>query len=157
MPSSSLPVHVNDEFNMHKSKGDCECSMLMPIIHVQMAATRYRGEINIASLFPTPAPLSCSPMSAVHKLQFIKWSWRKAMNLLEYEGVPETFSFDTTVKLWSNLAKQIFKFFFNDLILLILWDDCPGMPFTQAGCVLGAAQSQQLMWPWTQQRSTKSD
>lgn len=29
------------------------------------------------------------------------------MNLLEYEGVPETFSFDITVKLWPNLAKQL--------------------------------------------------
>lgn len=106
MLSFSLPV----EFNMHKSTGDCDYSMLMAIIHVQMAAARYRGDINTASLFPTPTPLSCSPVSAAHKLQFIKWSWtlwRKARNLLGYKGVPETFSFDITVKLQSNLAKQL--------------------------------------------------
>lgn len=73
MLSFSLPAHVNDEFNMHKSKGDCEYSMLMPI-HVQMAAARYRGDINIASLFPILTPFTCSPVSAVHKLQFIRWS-----------------------------------------------------------------------------------
>lgn len=56
MLSFSLPAHVNDEFNMHKSKGDCEYSMLMAITHVQMAAARYRGDINIVSLFPTPTP-----------------------------------------------------------------------------------------------------
>lgn len=62
MLSFSLPAHMNDEFNMHKSKGDCEYSMLMAIIHVQMAAVRYRSDTNIASLFPTPTPLTCSPL-----------------------------------------------------------------------------------------------
>lgn len=129
MLSFSLPAHMNDEFNMHKSTGDCDYSMLMAIIHVQMAAARYRGDINTASLFPTPAPLSCSPVSAVHKLQFIKWSWtlwRKVRNLLGYKGVPEIFSFDITVKLQSNLAKQLsFK---KCLVLLIPCNDCPEIP-----------------------------
>lgn len=102
---------MNDEFNVHKSKGDCGYSMLIAIIHVQMAAVRYNGDINIASLFPTPTPLTWSPASAVLKLQFIKSSCtlsRKSMNLLEYEGGPETFSFVLTVKSRSNLAKQLF-------------------------------------------------
>lgn len=75
MLSFSLPAHVNDEFNMHKSKGDCEYSMLMAINHVQMAAARYRGDINIASLFPTPTPTPthllscvCSTQAAVYQM-----------------------------------------------------------------------------------------
>lgn len=143
MLSFSLPAHMNDEFNMHKSKGDCEYSMLMAIIHVQMAAVRYRSDTNIASLFPTPTPLTCSPLSAVHKLQFIKWSstlGRKAMNLLGCEGVPETFSFDIIVERWCNSAKQLGFFFLNCLVLLILCSDCPKMPLTLSRLCPGTSE-----------------
>lgn len=110
----SLPARMNDEFNMHKRKGDWEYFMLMAGIHVQMTAVRYRDDINIASLFPAPTPLTHPPL-AVHRLQFIKWTstlWRKALNLLGCEGVSGAFSFDIIVQLWFNLAKQLWKLSF---------------------------------------------
>lgn len=64
---------MNDEFNMHKSKGDQDCSVLMAGIHVQMTAARYRDDINIASLFLTqtthpPLACVCSTQDAVYQV-----------------------------------------------------------------------------------------
>lgn len=64
---------MNDKFNMHESKGDRDCFVLMAGIHVQMTAARYRDDINIASLFLTQIahPLLacvCSTQAAVYQV-----------------------------------------------------------------------------------------
>lgn len=38
-------------------------------IHVQMTAVRYRDNINIASLFPAPTPVTHPPLACVHSTQ----------------------------------------------------------------------------------------
>lgn len=43
--------------------------MLMAGIYVQMTAVRYKNDINIASLFPAPTPLSHPPLACVCSTQ----------------------------------------------------------------------------------------
>lgn len=43
--------------------------MLMASIHVQMTAVRYRDDINIASLFSAPTPITHSPLVYVCSAQ----------------------------------------------------------------------------------------
>lgn len=60
------------------------------------------------------------------------------MNLLEYEGVPEILPFDITVKVQSNLTKQLGLF-----LTILFCSSCAIIAqrchLPQAGCVLGAA------------------
>lgn len=99
--------------------------MLMASIHVQMTVVRYRDDINIASLFPAPTPITYSPLVCAFSLLFFFYapllSEKKVMNLLEYKGVPEVFSFYILVKIWFNMTK---------LLCFIHSVQClPAMPF----------------------------
>lgn len=48
--------------------------MLMASIHVQMTAVRYRDDINIASLFPAPTPITHSPLVCAFPLLFFSYT-----------------------------------------------------------------------------------
>lgn len=61
------------------------------------------------------------------------------MNLLGYEGVPEVFPFDTSVKLWSNLAKQ--QVFETVLFCSYHATIAQRCHLPQAGCILGPQSS----------------